>query len=135
MKASEGKLGRVFMIRLDENEPAAETLVRFAEEKGIRSAQIFLTGGEPAAGFLAPNASDKLELRMPDVPAEAWVGGEILVQEVVGIHFHRVIDPASGRETIARIASKTKVLRKPAPEPEEAGPGTVPVYLFNAEFN
>lgn len=135
MKASEGKLGRVFMIRLDVGDPAAETLLHFAEEKGIRSAQVFLTGPESAAGFIAPNAQDKLELRMPAVPANAWTDGEILVQEVVGVHLQRVIDTASGRETITRIGSKTKVLRKAAPEPEETGPGTVPVYLFNAEFN
>lgn len=135
MKASEGKLGRVFMIRLDIGEKPAETLLRFAEEKGIRSAQVFLMGEQSAAGFIAPNAEDALELRMPGIPDNIWTGGEILLQEVVGTNLHRVIDPDSGRETIARVGSKTKVLRQAALEPEEKGPGTIPIYLFNAEFN
>lgn len=139
MEASEGRLGRVFVIRLGAGDPPAETIERFAAEKGILTAQVFVLANVALAGIIAPNSEGVPRLRLPGTPADddkAWPDGEVVLQEVLGVHFRRVTDPASGRETLA-IAPihQTRVMDRPAPAPRETGPGTMPVYLFNAEFN
>jgi predicted DNA-binding protein with PD1-like motif len=45
MKASEGKIGRVFVVRLEDGDMVPECLERFAAEKGIRCGQVILIGG------------------------------------------------------------------------------------------
>lgn len=45
MKASEGKFGRVFVLRLEHGDGIPECIERFAEEKGISVAQVILIGG------------------------------------------------------------------------------------------
>ena len=45
MKASEGKLGRVFVIRLEDGDKIPDSIDRFAEEKKISVGQVILTGG------------------------------------------------------------------------------------------
>ena len=139
VKASEGKLGRVFLIRLEEGDDAKASIEQFALEKGVHAAQVFLVASSTLAGIIAPDAEGKPSLRMPSGAAmdhNDWVDGEMVVQEVVGVDFRRVRDPSSGKERLARVISpKTRVMEKAAPEPEGAGPGTIPVYLFNAEFN
>jgi predicted DNA-binding protein with PD1-like motif len=45
MKASEGQIGRVFMIRLEDSDVVPECIERFAEEKGVSVGQIILVGG------------------------------------------------------------------------------------------
>lgn len=139
MKASEGRLGRVFLVRLEEGEKAGDAIERFAVEKNIQAAQVFMVADQALTGIIAPDADGRPSLRLPSGAAmdQDGVGdGELIIQEVVGINFRRVLDPASGRETLARVVStKTRVMEKAAPAPEESGPGTIPVYLFNAEFN
>jgi predicted DNA-binding protein with PD1-like motif len=44
MKASEGRLGRVFVIRLEDGDKLPECLERFAEEKGISNGYVILVG-------------------------------------------------------------------------------------------
>ncbi len=139
MKASEGKLGRIFMIRLENGDRPAETIERFAAANGILAAQVFAVADTVLAGIIAPNADGDPRLRLPEAMGKgdvAWAEGEVVIQEVLGVNFRRVMDPALGRETLARVPStKTRVMEKAAPAPEESGPGTIPVYLFNAEFN
>lgn len=45
MKACEGRLGRVFVIRLEDGEVVPESIERFAEEKRISVAHVILVGG------------------------------------------------------------------------------------------
>ena len=45
MKASEGKLGRVFIIRLEDGDTVPASIERFAEEKNISVGQVILIGG------------------------------------------------------------------------------------------
>lgn len=138
MKASEGKLGRVFMLRLEEGDDPAATIERFAAEKRIVTAQVFLVAESALAGIIVADADGKPCLRLPERMSGggSLAEGDVIIQEVTGIALRRVVDPASGRTTVARIAgTKTRVMEKAAPEPDVAGPGTVPVYLFNAEFN
>ncbi|MCC8180368.1 MAG: hypothetical protein LIP23_05595 [Planctomycetes bacterium] len=140
MKASEGKIGRVFMLRLEDGDKIPQAIEQFAVENGILSAQVFAIADQAMAGIIAPDPSGAPKLRLSDdmekMDATRWADGEVVVQEVLGVHFLRMRDPRSGRETLARVAStKTRVMEKAAPEPEESGPGTIPVYLFNVEFN
>ena len=135
MEASEGKLGRVFFIRLEEGD-STKSIQRFAVEKGIQAGQVFVMGDKTASGMIMPDAQGRPGIHLPAGADAEWRGGEIVVQELLGFNFQRVTDPSSGRETLASVSStKTRVMEKPAPTPEESGPGTIPVYLFNAEFN
>ena len=45
MKASEGKIGRVFVLRLEDGDMVPECIERFAGEKGIKVAHVILIGG------------------------------------------------------------------------------------------
>lgn len=45
MKASEGKLGRVFVIRLEDGDKIPASIERFAAEKKISVGQVILIGG------------------------------------------------------------------------------------------
>ena len=45
MKACEGRLGRVFVIRLEDGDVIPECIERFAEEKGISVGHVILVGG------------------------------------------------------------------------------------------
>lgn len=139
MKASEGKPGRIFMLRLEDGDKPAETIERFAAEKKILAAQVFVVAKDSLAGIIAPNSEGVPKLRFPEGTApedKSWSDGEVMIQEVAGITFRRVLDPSSGRETLARVSStKTRVMEKAAPAPDASTPGMTPVYLFNAEFN
>lgn len=139
MNASEGKLGRIFLVRLEQGDDGADAVERFAESNGIQAAQVYVMGSRGISGIIARDADGRPGLRLPGGEERAgavWEGAEVVIQELLGITFLRVKDPSSGKETLAKIAStKTRVMERPAPEPEERGPGTIPVYLFNAEFN
>ena len=45
MKYSEGKLGRVFVIRLEHGDVLHETIEKFAKEKNIKAAGLIIVGG------------------------------------------------------------------------------------------
>jgi len=45
MKASEGKVGRVFVIRLEDGDIVPECIEHFAEENGVTLGQVILIGG------------------------------------------------------------------------------------------
>lgn len=45
MKASEGHVGRVFVIRLEDGDVVPECIERFAEKKGISVGHVILLGG------------------------------------------------------------------------------------------
>lgn len=45
MKASEGRIGRVFIIRLEDGDRVPESIERFAESQGISVGQAVLVGG------------------------------------------------------------------------------------------
>ena len=45
MKASEGRLGRVFVIRLEDGDSIPACIEGFAEEKRISAGQVILIGG------------------------------------------------------------------------------------------
>jgi len=45
MKACEGKLGRVFVLRLEDGDVVPHCIERFAEEKGVSVGHVILVGG------------------------------------------------------------------------------------------
>jgi len=45
MRACEGKIGRVFMIRLEDGDMLPDCIERFAEEKGVSAGHVVLVGG------------------------------------------------------------------------------------------
>ncbi len=139
MKASEGKLGRVFLLHLEGNEDAVRVVEAFAIDNGIVAAQVYIMASRNYAGLIAQDPDGRIQLHLhgaenginPD-----WTDADILIQEMHGLRFRRQVDPITGRGILSKVAgSKTRLVEKAAPEPEVAGPGTVPVYLFNAEFN
>ena len=79
MKASEGKLGRVFIIRLEDGDAVPASIERFAEEKKISVGQAILIGGiGDGQVVVGPRRSDE----MPPEPMLVPIDG---VHEVVGV--------------------------------------------------
>lgn len=45
MQAAEGRIGRIFVLRIEHNDVVPECIERFAEEKGISVAHVIMIGG------------------------------------------------------------------------------------------
>jgi predicted DNA-binding protein with PD1-like motif len=79
MKASEGQLGRVFIIRLEDGDTVPASIERFAEKKKISVGQVILIGGiGDGQVVVGPRRSNE----MPPEPMLVPVDG---VHEVVGV--------------------------------------------------
>jgi predicted DNA-binding protein with PD1-like motif len=79
MKASEGKIGRVFVVRLEDGDIVPDCLERFAAEKSIKAGHVVLIGGIGGGEVVAgPRKSDE----MPPDPIQLPVDG---AHEVVGL--------------------------------------------------
>ena len=64
MKACEGRIGRVFVIRLEDGDVVPECIERFAEEKGVMVGQAVLVGGIGSGQLVVgPRSSEE---RPPD---------------------------------------------------------------------
>ena len=78
MKASEGKIGRVFVIRLEDGDVIPECIERFAEERGISLGHVILVGGIGGGEVVVgPRDSDEI----PPQPMLLPIDG---AHEVVG---------------------------------------------------
>lgn len=61
MKATEGSIGRVFIIRLEDGDVIPDCLEAFAREKGIRHAQVTMVGGLGGGQVVAgPRKTDEM---------------------------------------------------------------------------
>ena len=79
MKASEGKLGRVFVIRLEDGDAVPASIERFAEKMKISVGQVVLIGGiGDGEVVVGPRRSNE----MPPDPMLVPIDG---VHEVVGV--------------------------------------------------
>ncbi len=79
MKASEGKVGRVFVIRLDDGDAIPECIERFAAEKGVSVGHAVLVGGVGKGSVVVgPRRSED----MPPEPMLLPVDG---AHEILGI--------------------------------------------------
>lgn len=60
MKACEGRLGRVFVIRLDDGDVVPDSIELFAEENGVSIAHVILVGGiRDGEVVVGPRRSDE----------------------------------------------------------------------------
>lgn len=139
MQAGEGKLGRIFLIRLERGDAIRQVLEKFAIDNEIPLAQVLLTSETGAAsGAIIPDAGGTPRLRLPgEIADKAPTEAEVMLQEVLGIVFQRRRDPVAKRDTLAPVPAPAlpRVADAPAPVPVITSPGTVPVYLFNVEIN
>jgi predicted DNA-binding protein with PD1-like motif len=79
MKTSEGMLGRIFILRLDDGDEVPTCIERFAEEKGVLAGHVVLVGGIGGGEMVVgPRRSDE----MPPDPMLLPVDG---AHEVVGV--------------------------------------------------
>jgi predicted DNA-binding protein with PD1-like motif len=60
MKATEGQLGRVFVIRLEDGDVVPDCIERFAEDNGVTVGHVILVGGiEDGEVVVGPRRSEK----------------------------------------------------------------------------
>jgi uncharacterized protein len=79
MKACEGKIGRVFVIRLEDGDKIPQCIESFAKQHGISTGQVILVGGVASGQIVSgPRYSD----RMPPEPMLLPVDS---VHEVLGV--------------------------------------------------
>ena len=79
MRVSEGRIGRVFVIRLEDGDVVPECIEKFAQEKEISVGQVVLVGGIGGGEVVVgPRHSDE----MPPDPVLLPVDG---AHEVVGV--------------------------------------------------
>ena len=79
MKSSEGRIGRVFVIRLEDGDVVPECIELFAEEKGVSVGHAILVGGVGSGDVVVGPRSSK---EMPPEPVLLPVDG---AHEVVGV--------------------------------------------------
>jgi len=79
MKACEGQMGRVFIMRLEDGDTVPGCIERFAEEKGVSVGQVILVGGIGGGEVVVgPRRSEE----MPPQPMLLPVDG---AHEVLGV--------------------------------------------------
>jgi predicted DNA-binding protein with PD1-like motif len=79
MKSTEGKIGRVFLLRLEDGDVLPDCIEKFAAEKSIRTGQVVLVGGIGGGQVVTgPRRSDE----MPPDPLLIPVDG---AHEVLGV--------------------------------------------------
>jgi predicted DNA-binding protein with PD1-like motif len=92
MKSSEGKLGRVFVIRLEDGDAIPACIESFAAKKKISAGQVILIGGiGDGQVVVGPRRSDE----MPPEPMLLPVDG---VHEVVGVGI--IVPDKKGKPTL-----------------------------------
>jgi predicted DNA-binding protein with PD1-like motif len=79
MKATEGKIGRVFVTRLEDGDVIPECIERFARDKGVTMGHVILVGGIGGGQIVVgPRRSEQ----MPPEPMLLPVDG---VHEIAGV--------------------------------------------------
>lgn len=107
MKYSEARMGRVFVIRLEDGDVVHECIERFARDRGIRAAAMVVVGGADAGSKLVVGPEDgrvspvvPMVHALPDVHEIAGTG--TLFPDEEGhplLHMHM----ACGREGDTRV--------------------------------
>ncbi|MFC1917753.1 PPC domain-containing DNA-binding protein [Chloroflexota bacterium] len=106
MKASEGKTGRVFVLRLEDGDVIPDCLERFAAEKGIRVGQVILVGGvgsgEVVVGPRKTEERPPVPVLYPVQDAHEVVGVGIIAPDKDGkpvLHIHGALGRAGKTTT------------------------------------
>jgi len=95
MKASEGKIGRVFVLRLEDGDMVPDCLEKFAAEKGIKVGHVILIGGIGGGQVVTgPRETDEMPpdpIFLPVDGAHEVVGAGIIAPDKDGkpvLHIH-----------------------------------------------
>jgi predicted DNA-binding protein with PD1-like motif len=95
MKSSEGKIGRVFVLRLEDGDIVPECIEKFAAEKGVKVGHVILIGGIGGGQVVVgPRKSDEMPpnpLLLPVDGAHEVVGAGIIAPDKDGrpvLHIH-----------------------------------------------
>jgi len=101
MKASEGKLGRIFVIQLEDGDVIPGCIERFAEEKGISVGQVILVGGigggEVVVGPIRSEERPPQPMLLPIDGAHEVAGMGVLAPDDSGkpiLHIHAALGRA-----------------------------------------
>lgn len=101
MQAGEGKIGRVFMIRLEDGDKLPECLEQFAVEKGIKHGFVLLVGGISGGQIVVgPRRTDEMPpdpMLLPVDEAHEAAGVGIIAPGEDGrpvIHIHAALGRA-----------------------------------------
>jgi predicted DNA-binding protein with PD1-like motif len=95
MKASEGRTGRVFVLRLEDGDEVPGCIERFAAEKGIKTGHVVLIGGIGGGRVVVgPKESEKMPpepVLLPVEGAHEVAGAGIIAPDKEGkpvLHIH-----------------------------------------------
>ncbi len=98
MKASEGHLGRVFLLRLEDGDVVPACIEKFAEEKGISVGHVILVGGIGKGNVVVgPRASEQMPpepMLLPISEAHEVAGVGVLAPDESGkpvLHIHAAL--------------------------------------------
>lgn len=98
MKASQGQVGRVFVIRLEDGDVVPTCIERFAEENGISAGHVILVGGIGGGQVVVgPRRSDERPpepMLLPIDGAHEVVGVGVLAPDEQGkpiLHIHAAL--------------------------------------------
>ncbi len=105
MKVSEGRTGRVFVIRLEDGDRLPECIEQFAEQQGVSVAHVVLVGGiGEGQVVVGPRRSDAMPpepMLLPVDGAHETVGLGVLAPDADGkpvLHLHAALG-RSGQTT------------------------------------
>jgi len=106
MKASQGRIGRVFVLRLEDGDRLPECVERFAEAQGVRVGQAVLIGGIGGGEVVVgPRRSDTMPpdpMLLPVDGAHEVVGVGVLAPDEDGrpvLHMHAALGRAGKTTT------------------------------------
>ena len=106
MKASQGQIGRVFVIRLEDGDVVPECIERFAAEQGVSVGHAVLIGGIGGGQVVVgPRRSDQMPpepMLLPIDAAHEVVGLGVLAPGEDGrpvLHIHAALGRAGGTMT------------------------------------
>lgn len=105
MKFSEGRIGRVFIIRLEDGDKLPDCIERFAAEKGVKHGQVILVGGiHEGEVVVGPRKSDERPpepMLLPLDGAHEVAGVGVIAPDADGnpvLHIHAALG-RSGKTT------------------------------------
>ena len=101
MKSTEGKIGRVFVLRLEDGDMVPSCIEKFAQEKGIKVGHVVLIGGiGDGQVVVGPRKSDEMPpdpVLLPIEGAQEVVGSGIIAPDKEGkpkLHIHAAMGRA-----------------------------------------
>ncbi len=106
MKASEGKIGRVFILRLEDGDIIPDVIEKFAREKNIAVAQVIMVGGVGGGQVVVgPRRSDEIPpdpMLVPVDGAHELAGVGLIAPDAAGkpvLHVHAALGRAGKTTT------------------------------------